>query len=267
VKDKKLSDLSLGGERSFAWAGYSLTTPGFWKHAHDTWAYNDSDDGDYVFSPIWVGNYKGENEVTWINAWEVHSGQIQLAREKNYLSLCPHVYVSYIIKQIFLEHGYAISGDILDDPDFKQICFESYRSVNWAIPQLNGPLINPVVTITPQNPVKIRVAEHVPPVMTVGELLVELQKLLPISFLINDKSKSCRIIWLTELSGSGSTDRTDKFSPQISLSFEKSSIGPKIIGFDRARDEFSVEVLESEYKFMGSVNSLTALPTAGPTYQ
>jgi len=267
VKDKKLSDLQLGGERSFAWAGYSLTTPGFWKHAHDTWAYNDSDDGDYVFSPIWVGNYKGENEVTWINAWEVHSGQIQLAREKNYLSLCPHVYVSYIIKQIFLEHGYAISGDILDDPDFKQICFESYRSVNWAIPQLNGPLINPVVTITPQNPVKIRVAEHVPPVMTVGELLVELQKLLPISFLINDKSKSCRIIWLTELSGSGSTDRTDKFSPQISLSFEKSSIGPKIIGFDRARDEFSVEVLESEYKFMGSVNSLTALPTAGPTYQ
>jgi hypothetical protein len=54
VKDKKLSDLSLGGERSFAWAGYDLTTPGFWKHAHDTWAYNDSDDGDYVFSPIWV---------------------------------------------------------------------------------------------------------------------------------------------------------------------------------------------------------------------
>lgn len=267
VKDKKLSDLSLGGERSFAWAGYDLVTPGFWKHAHDTWAYNDSDDGDYVFSPIFCGNYKGEEEGTWINGWEVHSSQIQLAREKNYYCLCPHVYLAYIIKQIFTEHGYTISGDLLDDPDFKQICFESYRGVNWAVPTLNGPAATPTVTVSPINPVKLRVAEHVPPEMTVGELLVELQKLFPVSFLINDKSKSCQIVWLTDLSGAGSTDRTESFSPQFSFSFETDQAGEKVIAFDRARDEQSVDVLESEYKFMGTVNSLADLPTASSTYQ
>lgn len=261
VKDKKLSDLSLGGERSFAWAGYDLVTPGFWKHAHDTWAYNDSDDGDYVFTPLQCKNFKGEDELTWINGWEVHSGQIQLAREKNFYCLCPHVFVSYIIKQIFIEHGYTVTGDILNDPDFKQMCFESYRSVNWAIPQLSGPLIEPVVTITPQNPVKIRLAEHVPPVMTVGELFVELQKLLPITFLINDRSKICKIIWLSDLSGSGIQDRTERFSPQFSMSFETNSTGPRIIGFDRARDEISLEATE-EYIDMGAVNSLSDLPAA-----
>jgi hypothetical protein len=267
VRSKKLSELSLGGERSFTWAGYDLVTTGFWKHCHDTWAYTDADDGDYVFTPLYAYHYETENQVKVINNWEEHSGQIQLAREYNYNCLCPHPFVVYILKKVFTEHGYSIGGDILDDPDFKQICFESYRSVNWAVPTINGPLATPTVTVAPTNPVTLRLAEHVPPAMTIGEFLVELQKLLPIAFVINDRAKSCRVVLLTDLANAGASDSTPKFNPSFSLAFDAKE-NTSIYGFDRVNsDEFTVNVLQSEYDYQGVVNSLSDLPTANSTNQ
>jgi hypothetical protein len=267
VRAKKLSDLSLGGERSFPWSGYSTSTAGFWKHCHDTWSYVDSDDGDYVFTPITVQNYETENSFRIINKWDVYSGQIELAREYNYNCLCPHPYIVYLLKQVFLEHGYSVSGEILDNPDFKQLCFESYRSVNWNVPTINGPLANPTVTLAPANPVVIRLNEHVPPALTVGEFLVELQKLFGIGFIINDRAKSCNIVTLSNLANAGATDRTTSFSPSYSLSFEKIEEAT-VYGFDRVNsDPDTVDVLESEYNFQGVVNSLSDLPAANASNQ
>jgi hypothetical protein len=267
VKAKKLSDLALGGNRSFAWSGYSLVTAGFWKHCHDTWAYNDADDGDYVFAPMYCMDYEKEGQVTWINGWQDYSGTLQLAREKNFISLCPQPFVVYIIKQIFLEHGYSISGEILDDPDFKQICFESYRSVDWQVPTINGPLATPTFTIAPKNPVVIKLNQHVPPVMTVGEFLVELQKLLPIAFVINDRSKSCEVVLLSKLTNAGAVDRTQNFSPGYSIRFDKAA-EPAIYGFERADDNPTTLLSsEEEYSYMGTVLSFSALPTPGVSRQ
>lgn len=267
VKDKKLSDLSLGGERVFPWAGYSLSTAGFWKHAHDTWDYDSCDDGDYVFSPIVCAEYEKDDTSLTINRWRKNGYNVELDRENNYLSLCPHPYVAYILKQIFIEHGYTITGELLDDPDFKQICFESYRGVAWATPTYNGPLAPQLLQVTPSNPVKLRLSEHVPPVMTVGELLVELQKLFPVSFLIDDRAKTCRVVWLKDLSNAGSKDRTPDFAPQVTISFESNTAGERIIGFERPDDSVAVDVLITDYIYQGVVNSLSDLPTANASRQ
>jgi hypothetical protein len=267
VRAKKLSDLSLGGDRSFAWTGYDLVTAGFWKHAHDTWAYTDADDGDYVFDPIVCIDYEKEGVETVINEWQQVSGSFQLAREKNFNSLCPQPFLVYIIKQIFIEHGYTVSGSILEDADFKQICLESYRSVDWQVPTINGPLATPTFTIAPKNPVVIKLNQHVPPVMTVGEFLVELQKFLPISFVINDRSKSCEVVLLSELTNAGAVDRTPNFSPSYSLKFDKAS-ETVIYGFERNDDNpLTLTVGEDEYNFQGTVDSYADLPAANASNQ
>lgn len=267
VQAKKLSELQLGGERSFTWAGYSLVSDGFWKHVHDTWAYDNADDGDYVFDPIGCEDYRTEGEVTWINGWKEFSGAIELAREENYLSLCPQPFLVYVLRQVFEEHGYTLEGDILDDPDFKQICFESYKAVDWAVPTFDGPYSSPTITLAPRSTIYIRLNEHVPPVMTIGEFLVELQKLLPISFVINDRAKVCRVVLLSSLVNAGARDRTADFAPGYSLSFD--TVGEtRVYGFERNDDnENTYEVTEDEYDFQGSVDSLTDLPAADASTQ
>jgi hypothetical protein len=267
VKSKKLSELSLGGERSFTWAGYDLVTAGFWKHCHDAWAHTNADDGDYVFNPIYCEDYKVEGEVTWINGWKEFSGTIQLAREENYYCLCPQPFKVYILKQIFAEHGYTITGDFLDDPDFKQIAFESYNSVDWAVPTINGPLATPTVTIAPRSNIYIRLNEHVPPAMTIGEFLVELQKLFPIAFVINDRAKNCKLVLLSDLVNAGVKDQTMQFNPAATLSFEDAG-DTDVYGFERNDDnEITYEISETEYAFQGTINSTSDLPTANSSTQ
>ena len=266
VRDKKLSDLTLGGDRTFTWAGYSTTTAGFWKHVHDTWAYDNADDGDYVFFPVACLDWKEEDQWHIMNKWDEFSGTLQMARDYNLTSLCPHPYLVYIIRQVFLEHGYEIEGDILNDPDFKQLCLISYRGVRWANEGLDLTAYpDRVPTAIPLSSQTIRLYEHVPPETTIGEFLVELQKFLPITFVINDTQRRCRVVSSEQITGVGAKNRDSQFNPNFTLEFDvidKSEA--KVIGLSRAYDdEFPVLIDPSEYNYIGEVQHITDLPTAG----
>ena len=267
VKSKKLSELTLGGPRIFNWNDYSLAAPGFWKHVHDTWSYTSADQGDYVFDPVLCNNYKRDEKDTWINGWAEYSGQIQLAREANYYCLCPQIFLAYILKAIFTEHGYTLSGEMMDDSDFKQLCFLSFRSVDWAVPLLSGPTINPVVTIQPKAEITIDLRQHVPPAMTVGEFLVEIQKLLPVAFVINDRQRTCNLIKLSNTAQAGFKDKTESFAPSYNLSFERKEIQEIVYGFERVDDnEAAVSADLSQVKYMGKLASFSMLPLPTITY-
>lgn len=267
VKSKKLSELTLGGPRIFNWNGYSLTNPGFWKHIHDTWSYNSADNGDYVFDPVYCKNYKRDDKVTWINGWAEYSGQIQLAREANYYCLCPQVFLVFILKSIFQEHGYTLFGEVLDDPDFKQLAFLSFRSVDWAVPQLSGPLITPVVNITPKAEITIDLRQHVPPAMTVGEFLVEIQKLLPVAFVINDRQRTCQLVKLSNTAQAGWADKTESFAPAYTLSFEKKEVEDIVYSFERVDDNPVAMSGDLEaFNYQGKLASYSQLPAPSSTY-
>jgi hypothetical protein len=264
VRDKKLSELSLGGNRTFTWSGYSTVVSGFWKHVHDSWAHTDSDDGDYVFFPVYCKDWEEEGAGKWMNGWAEYAGVIEMARNENLNSLVPHPYLVYVIKQVFLEHGYEVEGDILDDPDFKQLCLISYRACHWADETLDvGGFPIVVKVASPLASITIRLNEHVPPETTIGEFLVELQKFLPITFIINDTQRRCRIVRSDLIQGVGAKNRNQSFNPNFTLSFDKIDRSQvKVVGFERTfDDELPLTVDLDEYNYQGVANSLPDLPT------
>lgn len=216
IEGKKLSDLSLGGDRSFGWAGFNLGSTGFWKHIHDTWAYANCDDGDYVFFPVKNSTYGAF--VTYQNkplTATTTDNRVRLTSD-NVMSLTPHIYMHYIIRSIFEEHGYTVSGEIMEDPDFKTLCMLSFRSVYWSEislkPSQDGWIQLPLSTIT------MKLSEHMPPDWTISQFLVELCKLLPLGLDINDNSRTCTLRMLGRPSeATYLKDMTGKISPILNV--------------------------------------------------
>lgn len=231
IEGKKLKDLTLGGPRVFSWDGFNDNTgSGFWRHCHNTWNYTNCDDGDYVFYPIWCLGYGGFSNGP--NTVEIRSGRIQLAQKENVTSICPHTYVSYILRCIFEEHGYQLSGDILDDAMFKKVTLASFRGVYWSE-------LNRYKTITeidffqpsPFNSITIKLNEHMPQETGIGEFLVELMKFLPLGYEIDDNSRTCRILTLGKQSTSDRLkDMTRKVSPSVQTSMAETDKKKKVIG-------------------------------------
>ena len=231
IEGKLLKDLTLGGPRTFSWDGFNDTTgSGFWRHCHATWEYTDCDDGDYVFYPIWDPAYAGYSKGP--NVVEIRSGRIQLEQQQNTVSLCPHTYISYILRCIFEEHGYKVTGDIFDDEMLKKLTLASFRGINWAEPNLvMANFTTPFYLPEPYDEIQIRLSEHMPQETGVGEFLVELMKLLPLGFEIDDNSRSCNILILGRQSPADRLkDMTKIVSPDIQTAMSETDKKKKVIG-------------------------------------
>lgn len=235
IKDKKMSELSLGGTRTFSWTGFSTTT-GFWGHVHSTWNYADCTSGDYVFYPVMNEGYLGYS--TFMNRPYLDSGVLKMHPE-NVTSLCPHVYVVYIIKQIFAEHGYTVSGAILSDPDFMKLTLLSLMGVYWSDMTVAQRAGEDYLPADPLSTIEIKLGEHMPPTKTIGEFLVSLCNLLPLGFSINDRSKHCEIV--TYKAAVQSPDRKEMKRVAASLTRNiAEDTGAKIFGIKR---EFTNDAL------------------------
>ncbi|MBN8665828.1 MAG: hypothetical protein J0L83_14700 [Chitinophagales bacterium] len=107
VKDKNLSQLNLGGTRSFNFTTWDKNdaSGGFWQHVHDTWNGNH----DYIFAPF-------RNE-TWVD-WEppLFSGWLNELDPVTGTSIRPGAYIvplpklGYIIRCIVEEHGWKLDA-------------------------------------------------------------------------------------------------------------------------------------------------------------
>ncbi len=246
IQDKKLKDLSLGGARTFTWDGYNVTSgSGFWKHCHDTWEYENCDDGDYVFFQVisqpYGGYSLGPNSLEWNNT----NSRLQIAPFYNVTSVCPHIYMAYILRCCFTEFGYTLTGSILEDEMFKKICMLSFRGVYWSRLDDATTYYDP----DPLSSVTINLSEHVPQDVTIGQFLVELAKFLPLGYEIDDNSRTCNIKVLGQPSPANRIkDVTGKISPLVTAGQSDTVGKTKVYGIRR---QFGTD------SFAGGVADLT----------
>jgi len=272
IKDKNLTDLSLGGPRTFTWTGF--LSGGFWAHAHSTWEYTSADDGDYVFFPVQNGSFGGfANTTNAIFSSSPAYTDIMLS-PFNVVSLCPHTYVVAVIRAIFNEHGYVVTGDILNDPDFKKLCLLSFRGVTWSAQKTNaaedGWVVEPLASIT------LNLGEHMPPNVGIGQFLIELQKLLPLGYNINDNSRTCEITLLGEPTPAARRkDFTGRVAPRLTATPADTTKAAPVVGIERefGADSFaggSVQVADLDYFYPGrvvaTVDDIPVLAPVGAVY-
>lgn len=224
IKDKKLSDLDLGGDRIFNWDGYNTNvgSTGFWRHIHNTWETPYNEYPDYSFYPIsnpgFLGGSKG-----WMNMMKYYDNEIQFAREENINCLCPSINLLYLLKKAFTDFGYLLKGDILNDIDFKSLSIPSFYSVLWCNSNHTyspGGIID-VYQIIPQDTITINLQQHVPTDYPIATFLVEMQKLLPLGFDIDDNARTCELVLLSEINASGAKDKTGEISTEVKIDFDK----------------------------------------------
>jgi hypothetical protein len=226
IEGKKLKDLALGGDRTFAWDGYNATTgTGFWRHCHATWDYEDCDDGDYVFFPVNNPEYGGYSSGNNCLKYTARSpATLTFQQKENVCSLTPHIYVTYILKACFNEFGYTLQGDLLNDPMFKKLTMLSFRGVYWSELNLFRTLfITAFYVPDPFDNITINLSQHVPQDVGIGEFLVELMKFLPIGYDINDSTRTCTIRTLGKPTPPERLkDFTGKITPLVTVTLNES---------------------------------------------
>lgn len=254
IKDRKLKDLSLGGDRNFTWDGYNATTgTGFWKHCHDTWSYENCNDGDYVFHPIKNAGYLGNH--TWMNKIKVVDGPpetVELDDTANARCLCPSIFMAYVLRSIFEEHGYKVSGNVFDDPQFLRAIMPSFYGVFWATSEFDS-ADPPNETVHPINSITIKLSEHVPPDWTISKYLIDLANKIPIGYEIDDNKKECVISYLNTITLNAAKDRSNQVAAGLKIVLDKEQ---SIYGFDNnfdGNDEHSKVVDLSLWTFKGEV--------------
>ena len=215
IKDKNLSQLYLDGPRTFAWDGYNISGTGFWAHVHDTW-----NGGDYSFYPIYNPGYKGFTRG-WMNWLTDYSGIIELNRIGNLNSLCPAINLVYLLKNIFKEHGYQLTGSLLTDGTFSAITIPSFYGVYWADYHMFGTAPFDIAIPDPLTSITINLQDHVPPDFLISTFLVELQQFLPVGFDIDDNTRTCELVMLGDISPVGAKDWYNEIDSSIKTELSK----------------------------------------------
>ncbi len=127
IKNKKLTDLSLGGNRSFT---YTTSDPddasdGYWQHIQGTWAFAN----DYVFVPARNQAFIEDDiqfafTAGWMN--KLTAGNTIDTRQP----VVPWVKLSYVLNQIFLENGWTLDTTGLSDTEWENLLLYS----NYLVP-------------------------------------------------------------------------------------------------------------------------------------
>lgn len=263
VKNKSLRDLDLGGERTFEWNGFSRSTKGFWKHIHDTWT-STSDQMDYVFAPIVNEKWEGDDsDADFMNKLKINGNVAELADKKNWNTLVAHPYYIFLLKSIFTEHNYGLSGKILQDNQFKRLYMPSMKAIYWCQYDLEDG------SITPENEVTFSLSEQVPDV-SISDFLISLGNKFGWGYEFSKKNRACEIKLFRDIPKDARKEKYDKdLTPDYKISFPAN---PKIIsltqGFD-GKDESVSSIDFDAVNYLGEIQSkdnLPSYPKVGDTY-
>ncbi len=170
VKGKKLSELQLGGLRTFTW---TTKLPfdgsnGFWQHIHRTWI---DDTIPYVFVPIRNEHYAGENgDVDWMNKLDITSTTANKIWYDFNNPLVPQIRLPYLLQKIFEEAGFEVDFTGLNDADWRRLLLVNLTGVNWLTTTQTAAGIGPAPSAT----ITIDLKKHLPQDKTVSDFLVQL---------------------------------------------------------------------------------------------
>ena len=220
IKDLKMRQVAVGGDRSFAWAGLSTITTGFWKHIHEV-AAGAPGDYDYAIFPVintgWiVGDvYPPLMNKMYYDAMEAFPMRFPNtyggAYEREMNRIVPFPYLKYVLEKVFEQAGWSVSGDILSDADFEKITMINFRAIDYCFAKVSGGGYTQVY----RNPVVFNLQDHLPDI-TVAAFLIALQNRFGWWYDFDVVSKKVTIRQLSELVTAQPVDMTDKASPLLS---------------------------------------------------
>ena len=265
VKDKKLSDLQLGGVRTFNWttnAPYD-GSGGFWQHVLTV----SLIPADYTFIPIkndGYGVHPGDvstpsfKKIDWMNMLAMNGHTVQyFQQEKNIFSLCPAISVVYLIKQVFEENGWTCDGEVLTDTTFVKLFAQSFRSIYWCDYSSNG-----ILTIINKPTVDINLQEHVPPGYKITDFIIDLKNRYGLSFSFDTTTKNCTISFLKNIINGPVKDITAYCNAPVKSKFD---FKERIISLKNTLDSSDVYPLTFEkvdFPVVAPVRALRDRPAA-----
>jgi hypothetical protein len=204
IKDKKLKELVLGGDRQFTWTDEDPdgANYGFWQHVHETLDGNL----DYTFAPVvnekWSGNSE-DGSQDWMNKLD-STGNLDF--EQNYNNLAPQVKLRYVLQQIFKENGWTFDYSDMPDTLWETLFMPSFYSVRWKTMQQT--IVDPFFEWTVLPSITINLRNHVPPEMLISDLILALRNRYNWGFDFNSNKKVCRMFALKDLANGTKKDWT-----------------------------------------------------------
>jgi len=217
IKDIKLRDIDVGGDRSFPWEGLSTITDGFWKHIHQV-AAGAVGDYDYAFFPVInYGWTEGEETPPLMNKVYYDSAQAfpvtfpnTYGAEYNFRMnrIVPFPYLKYVLVSAFEHVGWTVEGDILDDADFEKICMINFRAIDYGYKTFPGP------DYVYRHPVVFNLQDHLPDI-TISKFLIALKNRFGWWYDFDNQSKKVTIRSLSDLTTGSPVDYTGYSSPLL----------------------------------------------------
>ncbi|MCK5822031.1 MAG: hypothetical protein KAH17_09090 [Bacteroidales bacterium] len=121
IKNKKLADLNLGGERTWSWkAEYSAPD--------DDFTIFPIHNPDMFLETLYEDSFA--NNDFRINAFE----DDQFYQGPNFFAVCPFTFLTYIIHRIMADHGFEITENILKtNKDFRDLVLYSNFDIHTLI--------------------------------------------------------------------------------------------------------------------------------------
>lgn len=263
-----LRNLNLGGDRKIR---------EFTKHAMSTW-YGDSDTFDYVFAPVAnkafntededMGDYDGKKEPTsyFMNGvtYDIDPAGAAGLQFCNFrysrTRRVPFLYLKYLLIKCFEHFGYTISGELLNDPDFKKAFLLNYQSVYWGYISKRAPTGWRMIEL-PE--VELNLTNHVPRDYSVTRFLIAFANFWGITYVFDPLRKHCSLFPLNKITQTGRRkDLTACVDPVIKVEFEKEAkVYALKIEFDGGDSTINKLDLK-QYRRLKDVDVITQAPQA-----
>jgi hypothetical protein len=272
IKDKKLRDVAVGGDRSFAWDNVDPDGAGFWGHITDVLNAPDPGYGpsgfDYAFYPVKNMGWPGfDYDINIMNCVEYSGGRclfieyFEQGGSKDLNRIVPFPYLKYILEKIAAHVGWTIAGDILDDVDFKKITLINFQAIDFAFIKRLGAGLQAIIQ---RDPVVFNLRDHLPDV-TIAEFLIAIKNRMGLWYDFDKTNKVIRIKKLTAVVNTATKDFTKYANPVIPKTVNqedkiyalRNQFNPDLSGGAPALDKVAL---------LGSLDELTDLPAAGELY-
>lgn len=265
VKDKKLSDFAYGGPRTFNWTSNNPVdgSSGFWQHIHTI----RDGSADYVFVPIQNESYghlpvilnPSYASVKWMNKLDAFFTTTNYYKDiENAVSLCPGIRLSYILKKIFEEIGFQLTGEVLSDATFNKIFIQSFRGIYWCDYKANVP-----GNYTPLSSITININEHVPPNYSVQDFIIDIKNRYGLAFVFDSNRRLCTLKYLkTRLTSGSQKDFTRYTTAAVKAKFEEKTRVISLKNTIDGRDSYPVVLTTTGVPLISAVLKIENLPAA-----
>ncbi len=220
---KKLTELALGGPRSFPFTTWdaSDSSNGFMQHFQDTWQFDD----DYVMVPcrneFWSGIDDDIYSSGYMNELDANNNL------KSEQDVVPFTKVSYLITQLFKEHGWNVDFTGLNDSNWLNLILFSARPIITRRAQYD--IFDPsIITYTALSAVFYKLADFMPADYTCSDFLLQVCRRYGWAPLFNTSKRACRFVALKEIK-----NKTVKDWTRFAISASGTTLNPdlKIFGF------------------------------------